>query len=258
LIAYTLNNRAPTNREKIFNQIFLIIAGIKMNSTQVTDEHFAARLRGFGLTGIIAILLILFTGNIVLPNMVSIPVGAVLVLLWARLSHTPWREIGYAKPANWIITILGGIVAGIAFKLLMKIIVMPLLGADPINQTYHFLAGNAALLPAAIWAMLVAGFAEETVFRGWMFERLYKILGTRRAAGIIVVLFTTILFSLSHYNQGVAGMEQAIFTGLVFGTIFAVTRNIWFVMVAHAFFDLAALTIIYLNIETQVARLLFK
>jgi membrane protease YdiL (CAAX protease family) len=47
-------------------------------------------------------------------------------------------------------------------------------------------------------------------------------------------------------------------TGLVFGTIFAVTRQIWIVMCAHAAFDLTAIAIIYWNIEADVAHLVFK
>lgn len=231
-----------------------------MNSPhQIPGDQFAAELRGFGLPGIIAILLIIFTGNIVLPNMIVIPIGAVLVLIWVRLSHTPWRKIGYTQPKNRVTTIAGGILFGIAFKFLMKAVVMPLFGADPINHAYHFLAGNRALLPAAIWAMLVAGFAEETVFRGYLFERLGKLLGQRLAAKICIVLFTSVLFGLSHYyNQGIPGVEQAMITGLVFGSIFAVTRNIWFVMIAHAAFDLTALTMIYWNLESDIAHFIFK
>ena len=70
-----------------------------------------------------------------------------LVLLWAWRSHTPWREIGYVRPKSWIGDAAIGIVFGCAFKLLMKAIVMPLLGADPINQPYHYLVGNTAALP---------------------------------------------------------------------------------------------------------------
>jgi membrane protease YdiL (CAAX protease family) len=93
--------------------------------------------------------------------------SALLVLAWAWLSRTPWAAIGYVRPRNWFRVLAGGIVFGVAFKLEVKMLAMPLLGADPVNRTYHFLAGNRALLPAAIWAMLVAGFAEETVFRGY-------------------------------------------------------------------------------------------
>lgn len=226
---------------------------------QLSKDQFAIELRGFGFVGIIAILLIVFTGNIILPNMIAIPVGAVMVLVWLRLSHTPWHDIGYIKPKSWIGTIAGGILFGILFKLLMKAIMMPLLGADPVNQAYHFLAGNDALLPAATWAMFVAGFGEETVFRGYMFERLYKLLGHGKTAKIFIVLFTSVLFALSHYySQGIAGVEQAMVTGVVFGTIFAFTGSIWFVMIAHTAFDLTALAIIYRDLETYVAHLIFK
>jgi len=191
--------------------------------------------------------------------MVAIPIGAILVLLWVRLSHTPWRDIGYKKPKNWFLTIAGGIVFGIAFKFIMKAIVMPMFGADPVNQSYHFLAGNTALLPVATWAMLVAGFAEETVFRSFMFERLGKLTGSSPTSKIFIILFTSAWFGLSHYyNQGVAGVEQATITGLVFGTIFSFTRSIWFLMIAHAAFDLTALAMIYWNIEFYIAHLVFK
>src|SRR5262245_53879185 len=123
------------------------------NAARPTPD-FAARLRGFGPLGILAIVVILLTGNIALAPLVHVPVGAVLVLLWARASGTPWREIGYVRPASWARTVVGGIAFGAAFKVAMKAIVMPLFGADPVNHAYHFLTGNRALLPVAIYAML--------------------------------------------------------------------------------------------------------
>lgn len=76
----------------------------------------------------------------------------------------------------------------------MKAVVMPLLGADPINQAYHYLAGNRAALPGAIYAMMViAGFGEETVFRGYLSERFGKLLGRSAAAKTFTVLITASL-----------------------------------------------------------------
>src|SRR3981189_1587294 len=107
----------------------------------------AAALRGFGPLGILAILII-FAGNLVI-----IPLSAILVLVWAKVSRTPWREIGYVRPKSWTCTIAIGIIFGVAFKLVMKAIVMPPLGAPAINPAYHFLAGNTAALPWALYAM---------------------------------------------------------------------------------------------------------
>ena len=48
-------------------------------------------------------------------------------------------------------------------------------------------------------------------------------------------------FGVAHYTaQGLAGAQQATITGLVFGTVYAITGRIWLIMVAHAryFLDL--------------------
>jgi len=219
----------------------------------MTGDRVAAGLRGFGPLGILAILVIA-AGTLVAP------LGAVLVLVWARLSRTPWREIGYVRPASWIGSLAVGVVFGSAFKFLMKMIVMPLLGADPINRAYHYLAGNRAALPGMLFAVIVgAGFGEETLFRGYMFERLGKLFGPGVWAKRFIVLLTAALFGLAHYSdQGLAGAEQATITGLVFGTIFAVTGQLWMLMCAHAAFDLTALAIIYWDLESAVAHLVFQ
>ena len=131
--------------------------------------------------------------------------------------------------------------------------------APPINQAYHYLAGNRAMLPAAVWAMLVAGFAEETVYRGYVFERLGKLFRYGLSAKIFIVLITSIWFGLDHYAvQGLAVTEQATIVGLVLGTIFAITGRIWMLIIAHAAFDLTALAMIYWNLESKVAHLVFN
>jgi len=222
--------------------------------TSSTDERLARSLRGFGPLGILAILIIL-AGNFVIA-----PLSAILVLVWVKISGTPWREIGYVRPRSWMRTIGIGIVFGVAFKFVMKAFVMPLLGAPPVNQAYHFVTGSAAVIPMLIVTMLVtAGFGEETLYRGWMFERLGRLLGQSVLAKIATIVITTIPFAALHYfEQGFPGVEQAIITGLTFGSIFAVTGRIFTLMIAHAAFDLTALWMIYYGLETQIAHLVFK
>lgn len=217
------------------------------------DDQLAARLRGFGPLGLLAILVILFADVVVKP------LSAVLVLVWTWRSHTPWREIGYVRPKTWIGSLTIGVLFGVAFKFLMKAVVMPLLGADPVNQAYHFLAGNRAAVPGILYTMIVgAGFGEETVFRGYMFERLGKLFSTGASTRVFIVLLTSSLFGLAHYStQATAGAEQALITGLVFGTIFAVTGQLWMLMCAHAAYDLSAVAIMYWNVESDVAHFIF-
>ena len=218
------------------------------------DDRFASALRRFGPLGVLSIVLILA------GNELFVPLSAILVLVWVRLSRTPWREIGYARPRSWIISILIGITFGVAFKFVMKAIVMPLLDAPPVNPAYHFLAGNTAALPWMLYILITgAGFGEETVFRGWMFERLGKLFGQSTVAKIAIVLITSIWFALAHYSfQGLPGVEQALIVGLVFGSIFALTGRIFMLMIAHATFDLTALAMIFWDFEASVAHFIFK
>lgn len=218
------------------------------------EDRFARELRGFGVLGIAAIVIVL-SGNLLFT-----PLSAVLVLVWAHLSHTPWRDIGFVRPNSWITTAVVGLGFGAAFKLLMKALVMPLLGAPPINQAFHYLAGNRALIPETLWLMIVvAGFGEETVFRGYLFERLGKLLGKSIAAKVAIVVTTSVFFGMLHYPvQRLAGAEQATITGLVFGTIFAITGRLWIPIFAHAAFDVMAYALIYCNLETTVAHWVFR
>jgi uncharacterized protein len=219
-----------------------------------SGDRVAARLRGFGPLGILAILVV-FAGNLII-----VPLSAILVLLWAQRSGTPLRELGFVRPERWARTVFVGIAFGIALKVLMKAIVMPLLGADPINQTYHYLVGNPSALPGMFYAVIIgAGFGEETLFRGFMFERLGKLFGSGARAKTLIVLLSAGLFGLAHYlEQGVPGVQQGIIVGLVFGATFAVTGRIFMLMIAHTAFDLTALAIIYWDLESAAAHLIFK
>ncbi len=217
------------------------------------DDPIAVGLRGFGPLGSVAILVIVAAQFLA-------PLSAVLVLIWARRSRTPWHEIGYVRPRSWFGGLAIGITLGIAFKFLMKAVVMPLLGAEAVNQTYHYLVGNPAAVIATVPLMVVtAGFGEETFFRGYLFERFGKLIGYRPGAKALTVLFTCVVFASLHYfDQGLAGAQQATITGLVFGTIFAFTGRLWTLMCAHAAFDLTAVAIIYRGLESSVAHAVFK
>lgn len=218
------------------------------------DDAFAARLRGFGPLGILAILIIL-GGNLVLG-----PLSAILVLIWAIISKTPWRDLGFVRPRSWSKTILFGIVLGVALKFTMKALVMPLFGAPPINQAFRFVTGNPAVIPFMLYLDIVsAGFGEETMYRGWLFERFSRLFGKSASAKTAIVLITALLFAAAHYSgQGLPGVEQAFVVGLVIATIFAITGELFMLMIAHAAFDLTATWMIYYGLETQIAHLIFR
>jgi membrane protease YdiL (CAAX protease family) len=213
-----------------------------------------AALRGGGWVGFLVLIFILAVTYCFGP-----PVGGPVVLLWAWWTGLPWRDLGFRRPKSWALLITGGIIAGVVEKLFSKTVMMPLLHAPDINAHYQFLVHNTH----ALWQMLFtsvvfAGFFEEVIARGFLFERLGKFIGTSRGALVATILFTSALFGAAHYpEQSWMGVEQAGIFAIVEGIIFVATRQLWFLVVMHAAFDIVACLIIYFGLETQLAHLFF-
>ncbi|HEY6307983.1 MAG TPA: CPBP family intramembrane glutamic endopeptidase [Candidatus Angelobacter sp.] len=187
------------------------------------------------------------------------PLAFLMVLVWTRLSRTPWSEIGFVRPKSWAGELAIGLVLGCALKLVLKSVVMPLLGADPVNHAYHSVVGNRAAIPGILLTILLAGIGEETLFRGYLFERLTELLGRGVGALTIIVLLTSVWFGMNHFVlMGRAGAENAAIAGLVFGTIYAITKRLWLLISAHLAADSLAFAIIYFGLETKVAHWVFR
>ena len=215
---------------------------------------FREKLRGYGPVGIIVSLVLTAVG------IVMAPVGAVLVLVWAWASKLPFADIGFVRPKSWVRTIFFGIVLGLVLKFVMKAIVLPLLGADAVNHTFHYIAGDpkqAAFF--AVYVIFGAGFAEEIFFRGYLFERIGKLIGTGFFASIVALLVATALFGGLHYGQGYMGIVNALIVGFIVGAIFLITgRNLWVPIVMHAAFDVSSVIMIYYDAEEAFSHLIFK
>lgn len=217
------------------------------------DDTFARDLRGFGPIGLLA-LVVIPLGNLLFP-----PLSALLVLAWAQRSGTPWSELGLVRPRNWALTAVAGVAIGVALKLFSKAILLPLLHVDPINQAFHHLVGDRGAIPLMLYQLVIgAGFGEEVLFRGFLFERLRKLFGASAAARAATLLLASALFASAHLaGQGIPGAEQAFVTGLAFGALYLASGSLALPMVAHASFDLLSYWIIYWNLESRVAHLVF-
>jgi len=225
-----------------------------ISATRPYRERLAVELKGFHTPGWLSLALIAL-GVAVTP-----PLGALLILVWAWLSKTPWRDLGLAWPRHRVLSLASGLLAGVALKFAMKAIVMPLFGAPAINIGFEYLAHDrAAALDFAAYALYGAGFAEELVFRGFLFERFGKLWGDSAAATAATLLLATAIFALAHWQQGIFGVINAFVTGLVLGLVYlAAGRKLVVPMIMHAAFDLTALVLILKGWEAPVAHLVFK
>ncbi|MDH5501159.1 MAG: CPBP family intramembrane metalloprotease, partial [Gammaproteobacteria bacterium] len=127
------------------------------------------------------------------------------------------------------------------------------------NATYQHLVGNTAALPEVVTAIVVAGAAEELLYRGYVFERLRTLLGAGQPVLYTSIVVSAGVFAIAHYSdQGHLGVVQSAITGLVFATMFGWHGHIWTPIIAHITFNLTSVALIYGGWEEAVARALLR
>jgi hypothetical protein len=93
-------------------------------------------------------------------------------------------------------------------------------------------------LLALLHLALTAGLVEGFYYCGLL--RLLFRAGWGGAA--LFVLISSILFAGSHWEGGTQKLVYALAWGIVMATVYAVTRNLWPIVVGHMFVDITWLT----------------
>ena len=92
--------------------------------------------------------------------------------------------------------------------------------------------------------------AEEFFFRGFVQEEIVNAYGSTRKQVIISIVISGIIFGVVHLsnalgNQGIITTVMQVFQasslGILIGSIYYVTKNIWSVVFLHSFYDFAIL-----------------
>jgi membrane protease YdiL (CAAX protease family) len=110
-------------------------------------------------------------------------------------------------------------------------------GAD--MSGYNYLSGNLPMLILALVGVyIVSSFGEEVVYRAFLINRIAELGGGGKAAWRVAVLISSVVFGLAHYAWGVTGIVQTAFMGLALGVAYLVVgRNLWVMILAHAYMD---------------------
>src|SRR5579864_3239917 len=114
-------------------------------------------------------------------------------------------------------------------------------GQDRLGDMGQELKGNIGLvLERMAISILVVGFVEEFIFRGFIMSRLANIFGGSQIAWAVALVGQAALFGLSHGYQQLYGMVLTGAIGLFLGGVYLITgRNLWIVIIGHGFYDAA-------------------
>jgi len=186
--------------------------------------------------------LLIFTGLRKQPGIGIL--GAIIIILlflWAR--GDPLSQIGFAPPQNWFITILMGLGLGLIIQLLSVILIEPL--TEKITNSKHdhsvidAVKGNwKVFLQWMLMVWILVAVIEEGIYRGYLMTEMMDLLGAGSIALVINLLYSSMVFGLSHGYQGSSGMLSTGIVGVILGGIFILSGfNLWLVIFTHGFID---------------------
>jgi membrane protease YdiL (CAAX protease family) len=167
--------------------------------------------------------------NLGLP--VSLVCAAVMV--WVYLLLTRWlerrRRPGELAPRQAIAFLWGA--------LLGLVMVSAVIGVLALIGNYHVTgAGLSAGFLAGVAVHVLAGINEELLFRGAIFRIVEEALGSW--AGLVI---SAVLFGATHLlNPGATLWDTTaimIEAGVLFGAVYAATRNLWWCIGLHFAWD---------------------
>jgi hypothetical protein len=144
-------------------------------------------------------------------------------------------------------------VAGIVMELFATFVSVPFLSRlaekPPDLSDFRPLVGNLGLLLVALVPMwLLAAFGEELAFRGYLMSRLAGIGRNTRGAWLVSLLLVSVYFGWGHESQGLTGMLQEGFAGLLLGLLYlGCGRNLSVPIVAHGVSNTLAFLLIFFD-----------
>jgi membrane protease YdiL (CAAX protease family) len=215
-------------------------------------EQFQARgLRNW--TEILAFVAIVIADALDLVPLSQTILLVPLIWIALRIRNERWSTIGFHRPESLWQSIALGAIAGALMELFAVYVTTPhisaLFGVEPDYSAFKGIQGNLTLLLVFLglsWTL--AAFGEEVCFRGFLMTRLAQVFGESRAAWIVSLLLSSVLFGWGHTEQGVSGWVQEGLSGLLLGVLFLATkRNLAVPIVAHGISNTLAFVLIYLG-----------
>lgn len=163
-----------------------------------------------------------------------------IVALWLRGAPTLDALTGIglgppADPGDWLLLALG---SGFAWLSRRQLLQRTTEGAAPhtaaeLRPVAHLLPQTRRQLWAFRGAAVSAGFTEEVVYRGWLLGVLTPLVGPWLA-----VPGAALVSGAAQLQQGAKALARGTLFGLVTGLAFALTGNLWGLVVAHVAIDL--------------------
>ncbi len=178
-----------------------------------------------------------------------------LLLGWIslRLRRLRWKDTGFSRNRSWAAILALGVGGGIVLELLQLFVTQPFLtrltGKPPDLADFRVLTGNVKYtLVALALTWTLAAFGEELVWRGYLMNRVADLGNRTRLAWIVSLIVVNVAFGFAHSYQGVTGIIQEAFSGVLLGVMYLRTgKNLSVPIIAHGVADTLDILLIFLG-----------
>ncbi|MGH8057133.1 MAG: lysostaphin resistance A-like protein [Candidatus Entotheonellia bacterium] len=161
-----------------------------------------------------------------------------LYLMWR--SGEPWLRFGFTHSRRmkldtaivFGIVLMNYVVISEGLSLLLEPTHVEDNGGEPVA-----LAGTALLIVQYVFFVVhicISAFYEELLMRGYLIPRFEQLLRSTWTS----LFLTALLFGGFHVDQGMGGVLNATFAGLVYGGAFCWFRRLWPIAAAHIVYNL--------------------
>lgn len=187
-----------------------------------------------------------------------IPVSKTPVLLalgWIslRIRGLRWSDVGLFRNRGWSKVLLLGVAGGCALEVIELYVTQPLLirmtGKQPDLSDFAVLHGNLkyALMAIAL-AWTLAAFGEEMVWRGYLMSRVADLGLRTHTAWVVSLIVVNCGFGMAHAYQGITGIIDEGFMGVLLGILYLATGcNLTVPVLAHGVSDTVDVLLIFLG-----------
>lgn len=172
----------------------------------------------------------------------------VLCTWFLRRDGERWSSVGLRAPRRWWMVPLGaagGFLLIIIVSVVMMNVILPAIGAS-VPKVQSTPTASEDFLEYLFWAFIVswgtAAVGEELLARGFILDRVTKLLGSTGTTAVLSAVFLqAAIFGGFHIYQGVGGVLVTTAAGLVLGLVwFFSGRNLWAPILLHGTVDFLA------------------
>ncbi|WP_319500804.1 CPBP family intramembrane glutamic endopeptidase [uncultured Draconibacterium sp.] len=182
-----------------------------------------------------------------------------LIIVWTglKLRGESWNNFGLTfKSISWregtkmFLLSLFVFVLAVAGFFIGSIIMASITGIpDSADMSgYDFLKDNIGMLLVTLGGVyIVSSFGEEVIYRAFLINRISELGLDTKKGRIIVIILSSIIFGLVHYEWGSMGIVQTGFMGLALGICYIkFKKRLWILILAHAYMDTILLVQMYI------------